>query len=116
MLVREAGRGGAGIAGRAPGPPPGHRAAGRARTPVAPFLLKVCCPYATIMPDGDYRDEIKIPCVVPDAFPYISSRPVRTRNRQALRCRILLQGQVGTCRRISAALQEEPLPAVEEAS
>src|SRR6266704_21763 len=97
-------------------PPPGHHAAGRARTPAAPFLLKVCCPYATIMPDGDYRDEIKIPCVVPDAFPCISSRPVRTRNRQGLRRRILLQGEVGTRGRIPAALQEEPLPAAEETS
>src|ERR1700730_9748874 len=79
------------------------------------FLLKVCCPYATIMPDGDYRDEIKIPCVVPDAFPCIPSRSVRTRNRQAFRGRILLQSQVGTCRRVPAAVQEKPLSTAEEA-
>src|SRR3981189_2675376 len=86
---------------------------GRGR-PSLHFLLKVCCPYATSMPDGDYRDEIRIPFVVPDAFPCISSCPVRAGNRQAFRGRILLQGQVGTCGRISAALQEEPLPAAEE--
>src|SRR6202158_3824406 len=59
--------------------------------------------------------EIKIPAVVSDSASRISPCPARTRNRQALCHRILLQGQVGTRRRVSAVVQEEPLPAAEEA-
>src|SRR5208337_414016 len=60
-------------------------------------------------------DEIEIRSIVSDFAPSVSSCPVRTRNRQALRYRVLLQGQVGTCGRVSAVIQEEPLPAAEEA-
>src|SRR5229473_1357780 len=60
-------------------------------------------------------DEIEIPVVVSDAAPNVSPCPVRIRNRQALRGRILLQGEVGICRRVFAAVQKEPLPTAEEA-
>src|SRR6266849_2886553 len=60
-------------------------------------------------------DEIEIPAVVSDSVASSSLYPVRTRNRQALRGRILLQGEVGIRGRISAAVQEKPLPAAEEA-
>src|SRR5271157_65132 len=59
--------------------------------------------------------EIETIAVVLGAAPSISPGPVRARNRQALRYRVLLQGQVGTCGRVSAVIQEEPLPAAEEA-
>src|SRR3979411_2771886 len=87
---------------------------GRGR-PALHFLLKVCFPCATIMPHGDYRDEIEISSVVPDATPSLAPGAIDARKRQAFRRRILFTGQVGTRGRISAALQEEPLPAAEEA-
>src|SRR5271170_6730332 len=59
--------------------------------------------------------EIEISSVVPDAVPNISACPAAAGNGQAICDRILLQGQVGTCRRVSAALQEEPLPAAAKA-
>src|SRR5450756_1035260 len=62
-----------------------------------------------------FIDEIEIPSSIPDSVASLTAGTTRTRNRQTLRRRILLQGQVGTRRRVSAAVQEEPLPAAEEA-
>src|SRR5260370_22955379 len=61
-------------------------------------------------------DEIEIASVVSDSASNVSPRPVRIRNRQALRGRILLQGEVGICRRVFAAVQKEPLPTADEAA
>src|SRR5260370_16004724 len=73
-----------------------------------PYYVRQSFPTETI-------HEIAISSVVPDPASDLTARPARTRNRQAFRRRILLQGQMGTCRRVSAVVQEEPLPAAEEA-
>src|SRR5882762_8356778 len=67
-------------------------------------IYEITCTYETTTPSS-----------LPDFVADLIACPVRAGNRQAFRGRILLQGQVGTCRRVSAAVQEEPLPAAEEA-
>src|ERR1700687_2114127 len=92
-----------------------------------PFLLKIpLCTFVALVVNAhpyyvrqsfptEAIHEIKIPAVVSDSASRISPCPARTRNRQAFRGRILLQGQMGACRRVSAVVQEEPLPAAEKA-
>src|SRR5260370_26653802 len=88
-------------------------------TLLEPFLLIFFGSYATIVSRPlfpmETSHEIEIPAVGFDSASNVSPRPVRIRNRQALRGRILLQGEVGICRRVFAAVQKEPLPTAEEA-
>src|ERR1700675_916798 len=71
------------------------------------FRMRQSCPTETI-------DETEIPSVVSDPPPNVFASSVCTGNGEAFRGRILLQSEVGTCRRVAAAVQEEPLPAAEE--
>src|SRR5450755_1755205 len=60
-------------------------------------------------------DEMEISSVVPDSDSHRSTRAATDGGGYALRGRILLQGEVGVCRRVSAAVQEKPLPAAAKA-
>src|SRR4029077_1175471 len=78
------------------------------RVPTRPrrrAIYEITCTYETTTPSS-----------VPDFVANLVAGSARARNRQAFRGRILLQGEVGTCGRVSAAVQEEPLSAAEETS
>src|SRR6266496_97911 len=77
-------------------------------SPAKAYLMRQSFPTET-------SDEIEDSAPVPDPATGVPTRAKGRHFRQALCGRVLLQSQVGLCRRVPSALQEEPLPAAEEA-
>src|ERR1039458_930384 len=79
--------------------------------PQTPSLLLPTAPWCTSKapsPRRIHASRSRRPAVPSDRCPHLRARPVR-RVRQAFRRGVLLQSQVGPCRRIPQTLQEEPL-------